>query len=43
MELMVVVMAFVLLDVAVLMWGGDTRDGKDWRRYAGIRPRRSQG
>jgi hypothetical protein len=31
MELLILLIAFVVLDVAVYLWGVDTRDGKDWQ------------
>jgi hypothetical protein len=32
MELLVILLAVGLLDVAALRWGVDSRDGRDWRR-----------
>ena len=49
MELLILLIAFVVLDVAVYLWGVDTRDGKDWqwlgnpRRGARVQKRYSVG
>jgi hypothetical protein len=31
MDLMIVLALFVALDVAVWLWGHDSRDGQDWK------------